>query len=276
MTALTETAYAKINLALHVRSRRADGYHELETLFAFADDGDELRVEAADQDSLAIVGPFAAGLDSGPDNLVLKALQFAREFGSTVPPLAITLNKHLPIAAGVGGGSADAAAMLRLIHQNWPFLRSIDELAIASVELGADVPACVASETVFGSGIGEKLSPRSDLGVATLSVLLINPGVACPTGPVFAAWDCIDRGPLDPGDWVTARNDLEMPAIRLVPQIETVLQSLKQQPGVRLARMSGSGATCFGLFDNLMQRDAACAMIAATYSEWWTMAALLR
>jgi 4-diphosphocytidyl-2-C-methyl-D-erythritol kinase len=276
MSAFNEIAYAKINLALHVRHRRADGYHALETIFAFADDGDRLEVAVAHQDQLTITGPFAARLDNGPDNLVLKALLLARNLGSAAPPLAVTLHKCLPIAAGIGGGSADAAAMLRLIQRNWPFAGDINGVAQAAIELGADVPACVLSQTVFGSGIGEKLSPCSNLGLSSLPVLLVNPCVACPTGPVFQAWDGVDRGELDPEHWMAARNDLEFPAIALIPLITDVLQALGKQSGVRLARMSGSGATCFGLFDSPVQRDAAYAIMASEHPDWWTMAALLR
>jgi 4-diphosphocytidyl-2-C-methyl-D-erythritol kinase len=197
----TETAYAKINLALHVRRRREDGHHEIETLFAFVDDGDLLSVEVAEQDSLTITGEFAEGLSTGPDNLVLRAVGLARELGAAVPPLAIALEKNLPVAAGLGGGSADAGAMLRLIVREWPSGLTLDAVAADSAVLGADVPACVLSQTMLGTGVGDLLRPISDSDVARLPVLLVNPNVPLLTGPVFKGWDGEDRGPLsgDPG-----------------------------------------------------------------------------
>jgi 4-diphosphocytidyl-2-C-methyl-D-erythritol kinase len=270
MPLLTEIAYAKINLALHVRRRRDDGYHELETLFAFADQGDVLTAEPADELTLEITGPFAASLSADSDNLVLRAAMALQDAGQGA---RLILEKKLPIAAGIGGGSADAAATLRLLARLWD---SDTDLMPIAAPLGADVPACLHSETLWGEGIGDKLTPWSGSGITTSPILLVNPGVACPTGPVFAAWDGIDRGPLDPAHWLSGRNDLEAPAISLLPQIEEVLRSLRAQAGIRLARMSGSGATCFGLFETVAQRDAACAMLTAEQPCWWTMAAALR
>jgi 4-diphosphocytidyl-2-C-methyl-D-erythritol kinase len=270
MPPFTEIAYAKINLALHVRRRRGDGFHELETLFAFADQGDLLSAEPADALTLEIVGPFAASLNADDDNLVLRAAKALQIAGQGA---RLLLEKNLPIAAGIGGGSADAAAALRLLARLWSVKADLMPIAAS---LGADVPACLHSETLWGEGIGDRLTAWTGGGIADRPVLLVNPGVACPTGPVFAAWDRIDRGSFDPAHWMEARNDLEAPAIRLVPQIEEVLQTLRQQQGLQLARMSGSGATCFGLFETTAHRDAACATIAAERPHWWTMAAALR
>lgn len=252
---MRETAYAKLNLALHVRAREADGYHRIETLFAFCEDGDMVTAEAADRLSLTVTGPFAAALADEEDNLVLRA---ARAAGATA---AIALDKRLPVAAGLGGGSADAAAVLRLFHAS-------PDLAAT---LGADVPACLLSRTARGTGRGDEIAPAEIAGLSGTPVLLVNPGIKLPTGPVFRAWDGVDRGPL--GDWEAGRNDLEAPARRLLPEIGTVLEALA---GARIARMSGSGPTCFGLFDSETARDAAAARISAAKPGWWLSQTRLR
>jgi len=246
-----EPAPAKINLALHVRERMADGYHRIETLFAFARDGDRLTVAPADTLALDIEGPFAEGLSAGPDNLVLRAAETLRQTASLRSGAALTLEKNLPIASGIGGGSADAAAALRLLARFWGTDAPLEPIARA---LGADVPACLVGRTVRGEGRGEALTPVAAAELSGRPLLLVNPGVAMPTGPVFAAWDGIDRGPLSSGDPLEAaragRNDLEVPAIRLCPLIGELLAWLRAQQGAVLARMSGSGATCFALFDS--------------------------
>lgn len=270
MSVLTEIAYAKINLALHVRHRRHDGYHALETLFAFADQGDVLTAELADELTLTITGPFAQGLSTGSDNLVMRAAQALQSKGQGA---RICLQKNLPIASGIGGGSADAAAALRLLKRLW--LLDTDLLPIAS-ELGADVPACLYSHTLFGEGVGDQLQRCAAPNISGSPILLVNSGLSCPTGPVFAAWDGIDRGALDPDQWLDARNDLEIPATTLLPEINMILESLQQLPDLRLARMSGSGATCFALFHSHAARDVACALVQQNHPTWWTMAATLR
>lgn len=277
---VTETAYAKINLALHVRGRREDGYHELETLFAFVDAGDELTVAEADADSLTITGEFGDGLSNGPDNLVLQALNFMRGMVrpgmAPIPPLTIRLEKNLPVAAGIGGGSADAAAMIRLLDRHYVRNGDMKELVIASNHLGADIGACIVSMTRIGTGLGWELAMPADDDVRGTPVLLVNPRVPLSTGPVFKAWDGQDRGALTEGPASTiareGRNDLEAPAITLCPVIAEVLAALQDTaPG--LARMSGSGATCFALYDTPAARDAAAAAMPAG---WWTMAGRLR
>lgn len=254
---MQEVAYAKINLALHVRAREPGGYHRIETIFAFAEDGDVLTAQPSERLSLQITGRFAADLAGEPDNLVLKA---ARALAATA---ALTLDKRLPVAAGIGGGSADAAAVLRLLGGP-----AAQEIAGA---LGADVPACLLSRTARGEGRGDEIEPIHIEGLGGAPVLLINPGIALSTASVFAAWDGVDRGPLR--DWETGRNDLEPPASRLVPQIGDVLAALA---GARIARMSGSGATCFGLFEEQAERDAAAAAIAAAHPAWWLLKTRLR
>lgn len=272
MSILEEIAHSKLNLALHVRARRPDGYHELETLFAFAEHGDVLSAEPAEELSLAIDGPFAADL-AGSDNLVLRAAEALRSVHGVTAGARLTLTKNLPIASGIGGGSADAAAALRLLARLWG-LEGDDLLAIAAA-LGADVPACLASRTVRGEGRGDNLISADGSGFAGMPVLLVNPRVPLSTGAVFAAWDGRDRGPLPAASPLAAalesRNDLEEPARALVPGIAAILDALR--PGAMLARMSGSGATCFALFEAEAERDAA---IARLQPGWWHMASRLR
>ncbi|MEG3090933.1 4-(cytidine 5'-diphospho)-2-C-methyl-D-erythritol kinase [Sphingomonas sp. PB1R3] len=278
MSVIVETAPAKINLALHVRRRRDDGYHELETLFAFCRDGDVVTVERAPATTLALTGPFAAVLagESREDNLVVRAVRaFQARFGVR-EHYAITLDKHLPVASGIGGGSADAAATLRAVAR----LRGIavdhpDLFAIAG-ELGADVPACLLGETSRGEGKGDALQRLAPLG--DRPVLLVNPGVGVSTAAVFARWDGVDRGALGQGDILavatTGRNDLEPPARAIAPAIDAVLAQLEAAPGVVISRMSGSGATCFAIFGDIATRDAAAA--SARSQGWWTLPTFLR
>lgn len=269
MPAMSKIAYAKINLALHVRRRRDDGYHELETLFAFAEGGDILTAEPADRLSLEIIGPFSGGLTSGRDNLVVRAAAALQSQGQGA---RLVLQKNLPIASGIGGGSADAAAALCLLSRLWAVETDLTPIAAS---LGADVPACLYSKTLWGKGIGDELKPFNGDGISGSPVLLVNPGFACPTGPTFSAWDGIDRGALSPEHWIDARNDLEAPAIALHPEIADVLSALDEtQP--RLARMSGSGATCFALFETEASRDAAQRQISDACADWWTMASSIR
>ncbi len=269
--AMRETAYAKINLALHVRGRREDGYHELETLFAFVDAGDVLIASGAEQDSVQLAGEFAADLGDPFGNLVARAL-------GTLPRadgLAITLEKNLPVAAGLGGGSADAGAVFRIVRERQGLPEDWQKRAAS---LGADVPACVASRTCIGRGTGTELEP-ADEGLAGTPVLLVNPRVPLSTAAVFAHWDGRDRGPLPGGNAATVaqqgRNDLEAPAIALCPPIAGVLAALRGTAPI-LVRMSGSGATCFALFETETARDEAAASIAADHSGWWQMRGTLR
>ena len=269
--AVTETAYAKINLALHVRKRRDDGYHELETLFAFVDTGDRLTAASAARDSVRVLGEFAGGLDDPFDNLVAKTL-------GTLPRsdgLAITLEKNLPVAAGLGGGSADAGAVFRLVRDRYGLP---DDWHARATALGADVPACVESRTCIGRGTGTELEEADD-SLAGTPVLLVNPRVPLSTGPVFRHWDGTDRGALPEGDArsvaMTGRNDLESPAISLCPQIAGVLEAL-HGTSPWLARMSGSGATCFALYDDVSARDHAARSISESHPGWWWMKGSLR
>ncbi len=265
----SEPAPAKLNLALHVRGRRADGLHELETLFAFCTDGDVLHAEASDDLSLTLGGPFGDDLDGEADNLVLQAARALAESAGVEPCAALHLDKRLPVASGIGGGSADAAAALRLLTRLW----GVDPAHASTVApgLGADVPACLLSMTARGEGVGERLTLVDDSSIAGTPVLLVNPLIALSTGTVFAGWDGKNRGPL--GDWREGRNDLEAPAVALVPEIADVLEWLGGQHGATFVRMSGSGATCFALFADEDARDAAA---AACPPDWWHLATFLR
>jgi len=273
-----ETAPAKLNLALHVRARRDDGYHALETLFAFVADGDELRVEAASEPSFTITGPFAAGLQNGGDNLVTRARDAFADRIAPLPPLAIRLDKRLPVASGIGGGSADAAAMLRVAAHVGGVPLDDPRLMAVAASLGSDVPACLLGRTTIGSGRGETL--REIGGLAGRPVLLVNPGVAVATAPVFARWDGVDRGPLPAGDsaWTIAqegRNDLTIPAKALAPAIGEVIDTLDALPGALLVRMSGSGATCFAVFGDPAECGDAAGAVRAAYPGWWCLETVL-
>lgn len=273
----SEIAYAKINLALHVRERRADGYHKIETLFAFADDGDILSVAPASALTLSIIGPFSEGLSTGVDNLVLRAAYALQRAYHIEQGAALTLDKRLPVAAGIGGGSADAAAALRLLVRHWNIKADPAVLFDIAKMLGADVPACIQSHAVRGEGVGEQLHPVDETSIKGLPILLINPLIACPTRAVFEAWDGVDRGALQCRDALAAalagRNDLETPALGIVPLIGTVCDFLKAQEGAILTRMSGSGATCFSLYQNSDLRDQA---LDNCPPGWWSMASHLR
>ena len=262
MSALRETAYAKLNLALHVRRRRDDGYHDIETVFAFCEEGDELSGEVSEHLSLEVSGPFAADVPQGEVNLVTRA---ARGFGQAG---RLRLVKNLPVASGIGGGSADAAAALRLLARLGGVDGSVAEGVARS--LGADVPACLVSRTCRGEGAGDCLQPF-DLSLSGTPVLLVNPKVPLPTGAVFERWDGADQGPL--GDWRDGGNGLEPAAVSLVPQIADVLEWLRQQPAAEFVRMSGSGATCFALFAGDAARDRAA---SAVPGQWWHLATRLR
>jgi 4-diphosphocytidyl-2-C-methyl-D-erythritol kinase len=266
---LSEPAPAKLNLALHVRGRRPDGRHAIETLFAFCTDGDLLHAEPADSLSLDVTGPFAGSLAGEEDNLVLRAARVLALKADVADGATLTLVKNLPVASGIGGGSADAAAALRLLTRMW----RIDPVHAEAVapSLGADVPACLLSMTARGSGVGDELQLLEDSTIAGSLVLLVNPLISVSTADVFALWEGVDRGPL--GDWRSGRNDLEQPALHIAPAVGSVLQWLVTQDGASVVRMSGSGATCFALFATEEERDRAAAAVPA---DWWHLATFLR
>ena len=264
-----ENARAKVNLYLRVVGRRADGYHLLDSLAVFPGIADTVHATAAPTLSLTIDGPFGAALAAEPNNLVLRAANALAAAAGIHPGASLRLTKNLPIASGIGGGSADAAAALRALSRLWNLALPPDRLAAIAATLGADVPVCLDSRPTRMEGIGEILSPAPILPQA--GILLINPGVAVSTQAVFRARKPAfsPRAALPP-EWTTldsmARdlapigNDLEPPAITLCPEIANTLAWLQSQPDCRLARMSGSGATCFALFDT----PAIAAQTAAT------------
>ena len=270
-----EIAYAKINLALHVRGREADGYHRIETLFAFAEEGDVLRVGPGEGLRLTVEGPFAGGLGEDEDNLVLRAARALAEACGVSSGASLRLDKRLPVASGLGGGSADAAAALRALNRLWEIGLGKAELAEIGRSLGADVAACVHSRSAIGTGRGDLLERVDPAGLAGTPVLLVNPGVALSTAKVFGGWSGGDGGPL-PSDWRAGRNDLEAPARALAPAISQVLIALERVEGVIAARMSGSGATCFALFGSGPARDRAAAAVRAENPAWWQLASRIR
>lgn len=281
---ITETAPAKVNLYLHVGGVRTDGLHNLESLFIFLDAGDVVHVSPSDDLSLKVTGPYAAALsDLAPEcNLVYRAAARLRSLTGIAQGATITLEKNLPIASGVGGGSADAAAALRALTQLWRTQLSPARLAALAFDLGADVPACLVRAPVQVSGAGERLSPGPRL--PPLWATLVNPRVDMPTGPVFRAFDRLNPAPPEPfrmnGDLRTygglaqalsmTRNDLESPACAIAPIIDEVVDYLTRMPGAIAARMSGSGATCFVLFAS--KSAAIRAHNRARGRGWWSLA----
>jgi len=289
------TAWAKVNLTLHVTGRRADGYHELDSLIVFAGLGDELRIAPAAELALKVEGPFADALGAGrksgptgavaPENLVLGAARALQARFGIETGARLELIKHLPVAAGLGGGSADAAAALLGLVELWRLRAEAGELRALGAGLGADVPICLAGRPSFVAGIGEEITPAPPLPPAWL--VLVNPGVRLSTAAVFAAW----KGEFSaPARWreatpdaralaarlATRRNDLEAPALALVPEIREVLATLRDTAGCLLARMSGSGASCFGLYVVEAAAVAAVRRIEATRPGWWVRAAPMR
>lgn len=282
MTAFAEFARAKINLALHVLGRRADGLHEIDSIVAFADVADELRFEPASQFAIAASGYFAGFLPKPESNIIFAAWKavagIAASRGLHLPLVSVHLTKNLPVAAGIGGGSADAAAALR------GFLRlagidGIDkEIAKAALTLGADVPACLSGKACRMQGAGEGITPLENF--APLAAVLVNPLIAVQTSDVFQKLG-LARGekrgiPLaDLSDATNWRNDLTSSALALVPAIANVIAALENQPYLRVARMSGSGATCFGVFENAEAARTAARKLSASYPQWWVRQATL-
>lgn len=275
---ISGAAPAKVNLYLHVTGRRPDGYHVLDSLAVFPGAGDVLRAGPASGLTLTVQGPAAVGLTAGADNLVLRAARALAVFAGVVPRAALVLDKRLPVASGIGGGSADAAAALRLLNRAWGL--GLDRVTLAGVAagLGADVPVCVYGRPAVMRGVGDVLLPAPALPAC--GIMLVNPGVAVATPAVFAA----RTGPFSdaavlPAAWPDAaamardlaalRNDLERPALALCPAIGDVLAWLRSQPGCLLARMSGSGATCYGLF-----ATGAAAQAGPVPGGWWGWAGL--
>jgi 4-diphosphocytidyl-2-C-methyl-D-erythritol kinase len=280
--ALTAFAPAKVNLYLHLIGRRPDGYHLLDSLIAFPDIGDRITAEPAPTFSLDIIGPEASGLaHTGQDNLVLRAARLLADHTGMARGAALRLEKNLPVAAGIGGGSSDAAATLRLLAALWQLSIGEEALAGLGARLGADLPVCLYGRAAWVGGIGEQIEPAPDLPEA--GILLANPRRELPTAAVFAArtgpfYEAGRFAPM-PSDaaglaraLMARRNDLTEAAIGLVPEIGAVLARLARLPGALLARMSGSGATCFALFPDRSAAHQAHATLAAAEPQWWCAA----
>lgn len=285
VNAAAEDAPAKLNLALHIVGRRPDGYHLLESFSVFTTFGDTLSAASADADAFTIHGPMAAGLTTGPDNLVLRARDALRAlFPHLAKPVAIALGKHIPVMSGVGGGSSDAAATLRALSRLWRL--PLDEAALARIglTLGADVPMCIAARPLVARGIGEHIEEAG--AFPPLPLVLVNPGVGVSTPAIFARLRLCDHPPLPPlpihhearalAGWLRlTRNDLLAPALELAPVIGDATEALRAN-GALFARMSGSGSTCFGLFSSEGAAEAAAAAIKSAQPAWLCVATRMR
>jgi 4-diphosphocytidyl-2-C-methyl-D-erythritol kinase len=276
-------AAAKVNLYLHVGAPGADGFHPVSSLMAFADVGDRLELRPAETLSLSIGGPFAAELSADEDNLVLRAARaLAATAGAPEPGARIALTKALPLASGLGGGSSDAGAALRLLRE--ALYPEIDDAALEAIaaSLGADGAACLWGRPVIAEGRGERLSPAPAL--PALDAVLVNPRAASPTGPVYRAYDAAGapggaerpvlppafEGPEDIAAFLgLCRNDLEAPAARLTPAIGDVLETLRAEPECLLARVSGSGATCFALCPGDIEAEGLAERLERMRPDWW-------
>ena len=280
--AVREFAPAKINLFLHVGDKRPDGFHDLESLVVFADVGDALEFAPAEELSLSLAGPFAEGLQTESDNLALRAARALAVRAKTHAGAAIALTKNLPVTSGIGGGSADAAATLRGLIKLWKLNPLADDLRVIAEELGSDVPVCLDSKSAWMEGRGERVTPAQRL--PALAMVLVNPGVAVPTAEVFRGLKSRHgTGTVDhavrvakPGELIeflkTTANDLEAPARAIAPAIGEVLSELSRMPGIELWRMSGSGATCFGLFEDDGAAQMAATALAHSHPQWWVQA----
>lgn len=284
MNPVTEQAPAKVNLTLHVTGKREDGYHLLDSLVAFAGIGDTLELSPADDLRLTLAGPTVAALTADDDNIVLRAARALAAHAGIVPRAHITLTKRLPVAAGIGGGSADAAAALRGLVRLWSLDIGEDDLRAVGLTLGADVPVCLAGRPTTMTGVGEHLAPAPALPTAWL--VLVNPRRPLSTPAVFkartggfSAATPLTEAPTDARALALAlaarRNDLTQAAISLEPMVGDMLALIAAQPDCLLARMSGSGATCFGLFADQETAQSAATALTATQPGWWIAAAPL-
>lgn len=275
-------APAKVNLALHIIGRRPDGYHELESLAVFTRFGDRVEVVPAGRDELIVSGKYAADVPTDEGNLIVRAREaLRRRFGDgATPPVAIRLEKNLPVASGIGGGSSDAAAVLRALLKAWGLSMEQTQLAGVGLTLGSDVPMCLAAEPLLARGVGEVLERVPDF--PSLGLVLVNPGVAVSTAEVFAGLERRDNGKLPPlprtidfhslRNWLeTTRNDLEPVARKFRPEIGQALAALVRADA-GFARMSGSGATCFGLFETGNVAKRAAATIRSRHPDWFVAA----
>lgn len=286
MTSISERAFAKVNLSLKVLGRRPDGYHEIESLVAFAAHGDRITLEATAEPAVKVTGPFATAIAA--ENIVTRALAHLRRIEPRLTLGRIALEKNLPVAAGLGGGSADAAAVLRAVRRaNRPLASTLDWRAIAT-QLGADVAVCFISQPAFMWGIGDKVQPLESC--PHLPAVLVNPGQPLLTVLAFKALRAgparmRPKAPPIPGPFAHVEdliahlsqqgNDLERPAMQFLPVIADVKTALGARPGCLLVRLSGSGPTCYGIFETGEAADEAAAAIAVQHPGWWVQATQL-
>lgn len=285
MRLVRRAAPAKLNLYLHVLGRRDDGYHLLDSLVAFADIADVVTARPASALSIEVAGPFAGGLQGDArENLVWRAAAALAARAGIEPGAALALEKNLPVASGIGGGSSDAAAALRALGELWRLDLGERQFQGLAQSLGADVPVCLFGEPAWIGGIGEIVAPAPPLPPCW--VVLANPGVSLATPEVFGAHTGafseparFETAPVDAAALArlleTRRNDLAAPALALAPEISDVLRALEAEPGALLARMSGSGATCFALFAGESAAEAAQRRLRAAHSGWWVAAGKL-
>ena len=281
---ITVIARSKVNLFLHVTGKRGDGYHLLESLVVFPKGGDRITVMESDDLTLELTGPNSKTIGNTEENLVLKAARLLREESKTSKGAQITLEKNLPVAAGIGGGSADAAVTLKALNHLWNIGFSDEKLRELGLTLGADIPACLYGKPAIMSGIGEQIAGLSDF--PEFSIILVNPGILVETKEVFSQLKIAKNAPRS-GDLngLTARelfirlsslrNDLEIPALEIAPEIGGVLSAIREKKGCHLARMSGSGATCFGLFEDEKAAQAAAQAIRTYHPDWWVQATVV-
>ena len=285
INAITMTAPAKINLYLHVTGKRDDGYHLLDSLVAFAGVHDIITIEAANKLTLINQGPFGEGLPTTADNLVIRAAEQLRNLTGIMDGAQITLTKNLPIASGIGGGSADAAAAIKGLVRHWGIHPGHHDLSGLALGLGADVPICLYGQAAFIGGIGERIEPV--YGLPEAPMVLVNPGVGVSTPSIFKA----RKASFSSAHWINDTpssfdelielltdnrgNDLMEPAIQTEPIIGDVLKQIELTRGCQLARMSGSGATCFGFYNTQVEADMAASEIKNTHPEWWVVATRL-
>ncbi|MDR7229837.1 4-diphosphocytidyl-2-C-methyl-D-erythritol kinase [Caulobacter sp. BE264] len=281
---LSAFAPAKVNLFLHVGGPDVEGYHPISSLMVFADIGDQVNIQPSDAPAFETSGPFGRAIPDSGDNLVVRAAQvFHRRLGGPIPPYRLILEKHLPIAAGLGGGSSDAGAALRLLRDALAPTLSDDDLEPLAASLGADGAACFRARALIAEGRGEQLSSAPRL--PELNAVLVNPGAPSPTGAVYRAYDAgVHPGGAAPppmpdhlesaeetAAWlaVATRNDLEAPAVALEPRIAEVLSALREEPESLLVRMSGSGATCFALCAGDIEAEGLAERLEAMRPDWW-------
>lgn len=281
---LSAFAPAKVNLFLHVGGPDVEGYHPISSLMVFADIGDQVNIQPSDAPAFETSGPFGRAIPDGDDNLVVRAAQvFHRRLGGPIPPYRLILEKHLPIAAGLGGGSSDAGAALRLLRDALAPTLSDDDLEPLAASLGADGAACFRARALIAEGRGEQLTSAPRL--PELNAVLVNPGAPSPTGAVYRAYDAgvHPDGATPPpmpdhlesaeetAAWlaVATRNDLEAPAVALEPRIAEVLSALREEPESLLVRMSGSGATCFALCAGDIEAEGLAERLEAMRPDWW-------